>query len=138
MTGRPELSEQKPGQSELGGAAASRESGRSPGAAEGSAPNETVAKLWSRAVLHLDMDAFYVNVHLLDHPEDAGHPVVVGGRPQQRGVVSSASYEARQYGIHSAMPSSTALRLCPQLRIVSADWSRIRELSRQVMSIDHS
>jgi DNA polymerase-4 len=101
---------------------------------EGQAPAQE-ADPWSRAVLHLDMDAFFVNVHLLDHPEDAGHPVVTGGRPEQRGVVSSASYEARQYGIHSAMPSSTALRLCPQLRIVSADWSRIHELSRQVMSI---
>jgi DNA polymerase-4 len=119
MTGAPEIPETKPALSE----------------AEGLVPSEVEGKPWTRAVLHLDMDAFFVNVHLLDHPEDAGHPLVVGGRPEQRGVVSSASYEARQFGIHSAMPSGAALRLCPQLRIVSADWSRIHEMSRQVMSI---
>ena len=54
---------------------------------------------WPRAILHLDMDAFFVNVHILDHPEDAGIPLIVGGRPEQRGVVASASYEARQFGI---------------------------------------
>ncbi len=57
---------------------------------------------WPRAILHLDMDAFFVNVHILDHPEDGGIPLVVGGRPEFRGVVASASYEARQLGIRSA------------------------------------
>jgi DNA polymerase-4 len=90
---------------------------------------------WPRAILHLDMDAFYVNVHVQDHPGDAGIPLVVGGRPDQRGVVSSASYEARQLGIHSAMPTSRAVRLCPQLKIVPANWPRIRERSRQVMAV---
>ncbi len=90
---------------------------------------------WPRAILHLDMDAFYVNVHLLDHPEDAGAPLVVGGQPQSRGVVSSASYEARKLGIHSAMPTATAVRLCPSLKIVSPDWPRIRECSGQVMAV---
>jgi DNA polymerase-4 len=90
---------------------------------------------WSRAVLHLDMDAFYVNVHILDHPNDAGIPLVVGGQPDKRGVVSSASYEARRLGIHSAMPTSRAVRLCPQLKIVPANWPRIRECSRQVMAL---
>ena len=98
-------------------------------------PADVQDTTWPRAVLHLDMDAFYVNVHLLDHPEDAGHPLVVGGRPEQRGVVASASYEARQFGIHSAMATGAALRMCPRLRIVSADWKRIHELSRQVMSV---
>lgn len=90
---------------------------------------------WERAILHIDMDAFYVNVHLLDHPEDAGIPLAVGGRPEHRGVVASASYEARRLGIRSAMPMKTAVRLCPKLRIVSADWERIRHWSRQIMSL---
>ncbi|HID54025.1 MAG TPA: DNA polymerase IV, partial [Anaerolineae bacterium] len=70
---------------------------------------------WPRAILHLDMDAFFVNVHILDCPEDAGIPLVVGGRPEYRGVVASASYEARQLGIRSAMPAKTAVRLCPRI-----------------------
>ena len=91
--------------------------------------------LWPRAVLHLDMDAFYVNVHLLDHAENRGKPLVVGGKPHERGVVASASYEARKLGIRSAMPTSQAVRLCRELLIVPADWPRIRECSRQVMGI---
>ncbi|MCB9422677.1 MAG: DNA polymerase IV [Ardenticatenaceae bacterium] len=88
-----------------------------------------------RAILHLDMDAFYVNVHRLDHPEDRGIPLAVGGKPDQRGVVASASYEARQKGVRSAMPTATAVRLCPNLKLVPANWTRIRECSRQVMDI---
>jgi DNA polymerase IV len=91
--------------------------------------------VWSLAILHLDMDAFYVNVHLLDNPEDSGIPLVIGGKPDSRGVVASASYEARKLGIRSAMPTSTAVRLCPSLKIVSANWPRIRECSQQVMDI---
>lgn len=90
---------------------------------------------WPRAILHLDMDAFYVNVHRLDHPEDRGIPLAVGGKPNQRGVVASASYEARQKGVRSAMPTATAVRLCPNLKLVPANWPRIRECSRQVMDI---
>ena len=90
---------------------------------------------WPRAILHLDMDAFFVNVHILDNPEHAHLPLAVGGQPEQRGVVSSASYEARKLGIHSAMPTSHAVRLCPNLLIVPADWSRIRECSGQVMAV---
>ena len=90
---------------------------------------------WPRAILHLDMDAFYVNVHILDHPEDVDVPLVVGGQPDKRGVVASASYSARQLGIRSAMPTKTAVRLCPTLKIVPVNWDRVHEKSRQVMDI---
>ena len=89
----------------------------------------------STAVLHVDMDAFYVNVHLLDHGEDAGVPLVVGGQPDARGVVTSACYEARRHGVRSAMPTAQALRLCPSLKIVPPDWPRIRHCSQQVMAV---
>ncbi|UCG25456.1 MAG: DNA polymerase IV [Chloroflexota bacterium] len=90
---------------------------------------------WPRAILHLDMDAFFVNVHLLEHPEDIGLPLAVGGRPDSRGVIASASYEARKFGVRSAMPSSRAIRLCPQLKIVGRDWSDIKTASKAVMAI---
>ena len=90
---------------------------------------------WSRAILHVDMDAFFVNVHLLDHAGDAGIPLAVGGRPDERGVITSAGYEARQFGVRSAMPTSQALRLVPTLKVVPANWARIRECSRGVMAL---
>ena len=86
-------------------------------------------------VLHVDMDAFYVNVHLLDHAEDAGVPLVVGGQPDARGVVTSASYEARRHGVRSAMPTAQAVRLVPGLKIVPPDWPRIRHCSQNVMAV---
>ena len=90
---------------------------------------------WPRAILHLDMDAFFAAVHLLAHPEDRGLPIAVGGKPGSRGVVAAASYEAREYGVHSGMPASRAVRLCPTLKIVSHDWERISESSRAVRRI---
>lgn len=91
--------------------------------------------IWPRAILHLDMDAFFVNVYLLDHPEDNGIPLAVGGQPDSRGVIASASYEARKFGIRSAMPSITAVKLCPNLKIVRPEWSRIQENSHSVIAI---
>ncbi|MGC1268822.1 MAG: DNA polymerase IV, partial [Candidatus Acidiferrum sp.] len=76
-------------------------------------PLEEQAATAVASILHVDMDAFFVSVELLERPELRGKPVVVGGRPDQRGVVTAASYEARKFGVHSAMPLRTAGKLCP-------------------------
>ncbi len=88
-----------------------------------------------RHILHADFDAFYAAVEQLDNPELLGKPVVVGGSAEGRGVVASASYEAREYGVRSAMPMRTAQRLCPQAIRLGARFDRYREISQQVMSI---
>jgi DNA polymerase-4 len=87
-----------------------------------------------RRILHVDMDAFFVAVELLRRPDLRGLPVIVGGRgdPRERGVVSTASYEARRYGVHSAMPLRTALRLCPQAVFLPVDIARYERASRRV------
>lgn len=87
------------------------------------------------AIILMDLDAFFASVEQLDHPEWKGKPVIVGGSPEKRGVVSTASYEARTYGVHSAMPSSTAARLCPHAIWTSGNFHRYREMSKQVMDI---
>ena len=90
-----------------------------------------------RHIIHADLDAFYATVEQLDNPDLRGKPVLVGGRPESRGVVATASYEARPFGVHSAMPMRTAARLCPQGIIVPPRFTRYREMSRQVMDIFH-
>lgn len=88
-------------------------------------------------ILHVDMDAFYAAVEVLDDPTLRGLPLIIGA-PDGRSVVSSASYEARRYGVRAAMPVSQALRLCPTARIVPPHFHRYQEVSRQVMAIFES
>ena len=88
-----------------------------------------------RALLLVDLDAFFASVEQLDHPAWRGKPVIVGGRADRRGVVSTASYEARAFGVHSAMPSATAERLCPDAIWTCAHFDRYHEVSDAVMQI---
>ncbi|MFD1937793.1 DNA polymerase IV [Nonomuraea mangrovi] len=88
-------------------------------------------------ILHVDMDAFFASVELLERPELKGRPVIVGS-PAGRGVVLSATYEARRYGVHSAMPMSRARRICPQATIIPPSHGKYSEVSRGVMEIFHS
>jgi DNA polymerase-4 len=87
-----------------------------------------------RKIIHLDMDAFFASVEQRDNPELRGRPVAVGGA-RERGVVAAASYEARQFGVRSAMPSVTALRKCPELLFVPPRFAVYKEVSRQIRAI---
>jgi len=98
-------------------------------------PLEEPAADRSASILHVDMDAFFVSVELLERPELRGKPVVVGGRPDQRGVVTAASYEARQYGVHSAMPLRSAGRLCPHAVFLDGHHEKYGEWSDRVATI---
>lgn len=93
------------------------------------------APTWhGKAIGLLDLDAFFASVEQLDHPEWRGKPVIVGGSAEKRGVVSTASYEARTFGVHSAMPSFQAKRLCPQAIWTHGHFDRYRDMSKKVMS----
>ena len=88
-----------------------------------------------RAIAHVDMDAFYASVEQRDHPELRGRPVIVGADPRGRGVVSAASYEARVFGVRSAMPISTAARLCPHGVFLPVDMDKYARVSDEIMGI---
>jgi len=98
-------------------------------------PLESASNEEPSCILHVDMDAFFVSVELLERPELRGKPVVVGGRPDQRGVVSAASYEARKFGIHSAMPLRTAGRLCPHAIFLDGHHEKYSEWSDRIATI---
>lgn len=88
-----------------------------------------------KTIIHIDLDAFFVSVEQVLNPELKGKPVVVGGKPGQRGVVATASYEARAFGLHSAMPLVTAARLCPEAIFIEGNFARYREFSQKFMAI---
>ena len=97
--------------------------------------HDGTAPIDSRRILHLDMDAFFASVEQRDDPSLRGRPVAVGGDPARRGVVAAASYEARRFGVRSAMPMAQAVRLCPTLLVVRPDFARYKAVSATVMHL---
>ncbi|EIM8287042.1 DNA polymerase IV [Listeria monocytogenes] len=89
----------------------------------------------SRKIIHIDMDAFYASVEQRDHPEFRGKPLIIGGDPNKRGVVSTCSYEARKYGVHSAMPTRQAAKLCPNGIFIHGNMAHYVEVSSQIREI---
>ncbi len=88
-----------------------------------------------RKIIHIDIDAFFASIEQRDNPAFRGKPLIVGGQPQSRGVVAACSYEARRFGVHSAMPSAKAVRLCPQAIFTRPRMDRYRQVSNQLMNI---
>jgi DNA polymerase-4 len=88
-----------------------------------------------KKIIHIDMDCFYAAVEMRDDPTLVGHPLAVGGQPDKRGVVATCNYEARAFGIHSAMAMSQAVRRCPDLMIVPPRMSYYRDISKQIRAI---
>lgn len=91
----------------------------------------------SRKIIHVDMDAFYASIEQRDHPEYRGKPLIIGGDPNKRGVVSTCSYEARKFGVHSAMSTKQAVKLCPQGIFIHGNMSHYVEVSNQIRAIFH-
>ncbi|MFK3739085.1 DNA polymerase IV [Massilia sp. TN1-12] len=88
-----------------------------------------------RKIIHCDCDCFYASVEMRDDPSLRGRPLAVGGRPDQRGVIATCNYEARRFGIHSAMATATAVKLCPDLLLIPPNMEKYRTASRQIMEI---
>src|SRR5438477_10277584 len=86
-------------------------------------------------ILHVDMDAFYASVEERDRPELVGKPVIVAGSPQGRGVVAAANYAVRKFGVHSAMPTSKALKLCPHVIVISPRHGHYSDVSEKIREI---
>jgi len=88
-----------------------------------------------RKIIHCDCDCFYASIEMRDNPRLRGYPLAIGGRPDQRGVVATCNYEARRFGIRSAMPMSQALQRCPDLIIMPPAMEKYRQASREIMLI---
>jgi DNA polymerase-4 len=97
--------------------------------------SETLTSQTQRKIIHIDMDCFYAAVEMRDDPSLKGKPLAVGGASDRRGVISTCNYEARQFGVHSAMATAYALKLCPGLKVVSGRMSHYQEISRQIRAI---
>lgn len=104
-----------------------------PGAQPVLAP--AASAVFSRKIIHCDCDCFYASVEMRDDPSLRGRPLAVGGRPEHRGVIATCNYEARRFGIHSAMSSALAMRKCPELLILPSAMDKYRAASRQIMAI---
>ena len=89
----------------------------------------------NKTIMHVDMDAFYASVEVRDHPELAGKPVIVGADPKERGVVTTCSYEARRFGVHSAMNIKEAYRRCPDGIYIRPDMAKYKSVSAQIHEI---